>query len=139
MTILNLTQHPATAEQVAAGVVDLTPDERRQLHQLLTFEELPSAEELEERAEEIEILARRAFDGDPHLDAVMIGGAPFLMAPLERSLKAEHELADEHASEPPFRPQVLYAFSRRESVEERQPDGSVRKINVFRHAGFVSA
>ena len=31
------------------------------------------------------------------------------------------------------------AFSVRESVEETQPDGSVIKRNVFKHAGFVVA
>jgi len=30
-----------------------------------------------------------------------------------------------------------YDFSRRESVEEVQADGSVRKTAVFRHAGFI--
>ena len=33
----------------------------------------------------------------------------------------------------------LYAFSVRESVEETLPDGSVRKVAVFRHKGFVEA
>lgn len=33
--------------------------------------------------------------------------------------------------------QPVYAFSVRESVEQTQPDGSVRKINVFRHSGWV--
>ena len=32
---------------------------------------------------------------------------------------------------------AVYAFSVRESVEQPQPDGSVRKVNVFRHVGFV--
>jgi hypothetical protein len=54
----------------------------------------------------------------------MIGGAPYLMAPLEVALRA-------HGITP------LYAFSVRESVEQTQPDGSVRKIAVFRHGGFV--
>jgi hypothetical protein len=31
----------------------------------------------------------------------------------------------------------LYAFSVRESVEQALADGSVRKVNVFRHAGFI--
>jgi hypothetical protein len=31
----------------------------------------------------------------------------------------------------------LYAFSRREVQEEPQPDGSVKKVSVFRHVGFV--
>lgn len=31
----------------------------------------------------------------------------------------------------------VYAFSKRESKEEKLPDGSVKKINVFKHVGFV--
>jgi hypothetical protein len=31
----------------------------------------------------------------------------------------------------------VYAFSRRESTEAVQEDGSVRKVAVFRHLGFV--
>ena len=31
----------------------------------------------------------------------------------------------------------LYAFSVRESADQTQPDGSVRKVAVFRHVGFV--
>jgi hypothetical protein len=55
----------------------------------------------------------------------MIGGAPYLMAPLESALRA-------HGITP------VYAFSVRESVDQVQPDGSVRKVAVFRHAGFVN-
>ena len=54
----------------------------------------------------------------------MIGGAPWLMGTLETKLR-------EYGIQP------MYAFSRRESVEQKQPDGSVRKVNVFRHAGWV--
>jgi hypothetical protein len=56
----------------------------------------------------------------------MIGGAPYLMAPLERSLRSVGVYP-------------VYAFSVRESVEQTAPDGTVRKTNVFRHAGFVPA
>ena len=56
----------------------------------------------------------------------MIGGAPFLMA----------TLADELAKASIY---ALFAFSTRESVEQVQPDGSVRKTAVFRHQGFVPA
>jgi len=31
----------------------------------------------------------------------------------------------------------VFAFSKRESVDQPQPDGSVRKVAVFRHIGFV--
>jgi hypothetical protein len=49
------------------------------------------------------------------------------MAPLEAALR-----------EAGLRP--VYAFSQRAGVEEeRQPDGSVRKVQVFRHAGWIWA
>jgi len=126
--ILNLTQHPASAEQIAAGVVDLPPVERGALQRALTFDSLPTAEDLSERAEYIASLA--ALNGlggdgdDPHPMVAMIGGAPYLMAPLEAALL-------DTGIEP------VYAFSVRESIEQVQPDGSVRKVNIFRHAGFV--
>lgn len=117
--ILNLTQHPATAEQAAAGVVE--PADKAGIQELLTFEELPDRTEVILRAAELAVIA--ASSG---YRAAMIGGAPFLMPPLEAALKA--------AGVKP-----LYAFSRRESVEQTAPDGSVRKTNVFRHAGWVEA
>jgi hypothetical protein len=135
MAILNLTQHPATAEQIAAGVIDLPEAARQKLSNLLTFADLPEPQEIADRAHDIALLAASMASPDDRDDRsgsfgfatdALIGGAPFLMAPLERAL------ADQG-----FTP--LYAFSRRESVEERQPDGSVRKVNVFRHAGFVRA
>ena len=53
-----------------------------------------------------------------------MSGAPFLMAPLARELRG-------------CRIQPLFAFSEHESLEEKQPDGSVVKGVVFRHDGFV--
>ena len=122
--ILNLTQHEATPQQIAEGVVDLTPEDRAQLRVLLTFDELPSAVQITTVASAICALALMAGLAGPPVAAAMIGGAPFLMSALERALRA--------AGVTP-----VYAFSRRESVEEVQPDGTVRKINVFRHLGFV--
>ncbi len=115
--ILNLTQHPATPEQVAAGVVDLPAEQRAELCDLLTFEALPTRADIEGRAGAIANLVRSG-------DLAMIGGAPWLMAPLERQLV----LAG-------VRP--MYAFSTRESVEQTGADGSVKKVSVFRHAGFI--
>lgn len=121
--IINLTQHPATADQIAVGVVDLPADQRARLCALLTFDALPKREEIEDAAEQIALLADAILpeEGD---HAAMIGGAPWLMAPLERALLEQR-----------IRP--VYAFSVRESVEQTLPDGSVMKVNVFRHAGFV--
>jgi hypothetical protein len=125
--ILNLTQHPGTPEQ---GVTDLTGDELAALKTALTFDAIPTAQEITERAEYIAELACMnglgGEDDDPIPTSAMIGGAPYLMAPLERELR-------QRGVDP------RYAFSARESVEQTQPDGSVRKVNVFRHAGFVPA
>ncbi len=41
--IINLTQHAATAEQVAVGVVDLPAEQREALIDALTFESIPDA------------------------------------------------------------------------------------------------
>ena len=130
MAIFNMTQHAATADQLAVGVVDYPEYQARgrflsrsEMVELLTFEKLPTAQDLERRATWLaEDLSWRWGDGA----SAMIGGAPFFMPVLERKLK-EYGI------------KVLYAFSKRESVEEQQPDGSVIKRNTFRHAGFVEA
>lgn len=120
--IVNLTQHPATPEQLSAGVVDLPTAEREVLGRLLTFDDLPTREDVSDRAAAVAMLAATAFEDHPV--QAMIGGAPYLMAPLEAALTNQGI-------------QPVYAFSVRESVEAVQPDGSIRKVNVFRHGGFV--
>lgn len=121
MTIVNMTQHLATAEQKMDGVFDLTGSDLAALKGLLTFTALPSREEIRRRAESLAELARSAG-----AEAALIGGAPFLMGPLEQALRTVH-----------IRP--LYAFSVRESVETVREDGTVQKTAVFRHLGFVEA
>lgn len=132
--IINLTQHPATPEQIAQGVVDLPPELRTRLAELLTFDAVPTASVVFQRAQDIAMLAITWLDTQPRLEGygsggaaladALLGGAPYLMCALEVALLG-------HAIEP------VYAFSRRESIEQAQPDGSVRKTNVFRHVGFV--
>ena len=117
MIIINLTQHDSTLEQQAQGVVE--PKDKAAIRSLLTFSSIPSKEDVAERAEK---LADAAFHADA--EAAMIGGAPYLMSALERALKDKGV-------------KPLYAFSVRESADVTQPDGSVRKVAVFRHAGFV--
>jgi len=51
--IINLTQHVATPEQISAGVTDLPEHIRSELIALLTFEELPTIEQICARAETI--------------------------------------------------------------------------------------
>lgn len=119
--VCNLTQHEPTDAQHQAGVARHPDEFRDQVSELLDFRDLPSRQEVREKARDLAELAAHAG----YLRA-MIGGAPFLMAPLEAALR-------EQGITP------LYAFSRRESVEVADPDGSVRKISVFQHLGFVEA
>jgi len=124
--ILNLTQHNATPAQVEAGVVEPPQGLKARIAEALTVGAIPTSEELSDRADALADLVFQYNDAapDPVRD-VMIGGAPFLMAMLESALVARE-----------FRP--LYAFSRRESVDEHQSDGTVVKRQVFRHLGFVN-
>lgn len=129
--IINLTHHAATAEQVAVGVVDLPAEQREALIDALTFESIPDAGEIRARAHDIAELA--CFNGlggddgdDPFPSHAMIGGALWLMAPLAKELRLR-------SIEP------VFAFSVRETEEKVQPDGSVKKVAIFRHAGFVQA
>jgi hypothetical protein len=128
--ILNLTQHVVTAEQKAQLVVEprMTKDKIREL---LTFEEIPTKEEIESRATklaEIAVSEASMYAGETDnviwITRVMIGGAPYFMGALEKAVR-----------ECGFTP--VYAFSKRESEDVPQPDGSVKKIQVFRHIGFV--
>lgn len=118
MAILNLTQHAATAEQVAQGVIDLTGNDLATMKALLTFDSLPSAETVHDRAYEVAKLAQ-VHD----VESVMIGGASFFMGALERALQKRG-----------IKP--LYAFSERVSVE-KIVSGVVVKTNEFKHIGFV--
>ena len=117
--MINLTQHTATPEQSDAGVVAARFADR--LPSLLTFVGIPSPLEIRQRAEVIASLA-----AETGAKCAMIGGAPFFMGPLEVALHAVGIRA-------------VFAFSDRVSVEEAQADGSVRKVNVFRHIGFAKS
>lgn len=115
MKILNLTQHAATDAQLAAGVIE--PADKDVIKSLLTFDDLPSRAEILERAKALANIAA-AFE------YAMLGGAPFFMSALEEALSDIGVIP-------------MYAFSVRESVEQHNADGTVTKVNVFRHKGFV--
>jgi hypothetical protein len=128
--ILNLTQHIVTPEQEAQLVVEPRMC-KTEIRELLTFEEIPTKEEIEARANklaEIAVSEASMYAGDTDneiwITRVMIGGAPFFMGALEKAVR-----------DCGFTP--VYAFSKRESEDVPQPDGSVKKIQVFRHIGFV--
>lgn len=119
--IINLTQHAASDEQRGQSVIDLEGKALEELKNLLTFTALPEIAYVEERARSIANLALAS-----HCKRAMIGGAPFLMAPLQHALE---DIGIE----------VLYAFTMRISEEVTNSDGSVTKSSIFKHAGFVGA
>ena len=114
--ILNLTQHVATESQREAGVFE--PKEKDEIKSLLTFEDVPTFEEMTKRAKYLSVLAITYG-----IDKVLIGGAPYFMSVLEKELK-RHDI------------QPVYSFSKRIS-KEVEKDGKVEKINVFEHIEFV--
>lgn len=115
--MINLTQHAPTPDQVASGVVDLPEAERATLRALLTINDLPTAADLAERAARIASLATG------HTSA-MIGGAPYLMAPLASALREVGVI--------PY-----HSFTRRVVVETTQADGTTTKTAIFRHEGWI--
>ena len=119
--MINLTQHPASADQIAAGVQDLPAHDRAVLVGLLTFNVLPDQQDILHRADCVADMAFSTGAG-----TAMIGGALWLMAPLATALRARGILPS-------------FAFSVRQTVEQTMPDGSVQKTAVFRHSGFVGA
>ena len=114
--IINLTQHPAVPEQVESGVFE--PADKESVKALLTFIGMPTIEVVKARAAALAEIAVAE-----HAEAAMIGGAPYLMAPLHMAL-----------TERGIKP--LYAFSERVSVE-KVVDGDTVKTSVFKHVGFV--
>ena len=131
--IVNLTQHPATAEQIADGVFDLTGDKFIELKALLTFSTRPDGREIHLRARKIVALVED-LEGADEIRGAMIGGAPYLMSRLEVAFDnaAGREVL-------PWDFQVLYSFTERVVEEVTLPDGTVKKTATFRHQGFVEA
>jgi len=152
--VINLTQHSATPAQIEAGVVEPEISEKSEIQALLTFDTLPSQAEIKRRAiklaREAYLEARQlainrgeygcgtsVFSADCSCTCpdcvstvqgqkVMIGGAPYLMSSLEKELRRWGLVP-------------VYAFSKRECVEEQKEDGSVVKRTVFKFEGFIEA
>ena len=131
--ILNLTQHVATPEQVEAGVFEPSAEDKKMIQKLLTFDEIAETESwhMYQRAEKIAKIAVKYFPDEYDSEEnyrgfAMIGGAPYFMGKIERVL---------HSEEVDILP--MYALSKMESIDQVQPDGSVKKTAVFRHCGFV--
>ncbi len=125
MIIFNLTQHEATFEQVAQGVCDLPDDLHKQVIELITFDEPPKASEMLRRAQRICAIVDSLMSIGVY--GAMIGGAPFFMATLERTLFEECGIV------------AKYSFSQRVSQETVGPNNEVVKVSTFKHVSFVDA
>ena len=131
MAILNLTQHNATDDQLASGIIDLPADFQTALKSLLTFPTTYTRADLEYRALQIHELIRdmcgEHFGAPPKhaLDGVMIGGMPSFMPILEATLVVKGL-------------RVGYACTERKSVD-KEVDGKIIKTAVFVHAGMYWA
>lgn len=125
MKFINLTQHKLTEDQivslVSAGFVEnniqVYPDPF--VKQILTFERLPSMPNIRKTAVTLAQYAKAQAATN-----VMIGGAPYLMGPLEE------ELANNGIT-------YHYAFTERKTVEKVNEDGTVEKTSVFVFAGWI--
>lgn len=121
--MLNLTMHEATVDQVEAGVVE--PSQKSDIKSLLVFIEIPVKDQVRLKALRLAEIAKAEIMAKGCAKKAMIGGAPYLMSHLEQELKAKGI-------------QPFYAFSQRVS-EEREVNGKVTKVNVFKHLGFYEA
>ena len=125
MKFVNLTQHTLTEDQVKfwtwAGFgeddIQVYPDPF--VKEKLTFEKLPSMAEVREAA-----LALADYARSQAATNVMIGGAPYLMRPLEEEL--ENLDITYH-----------YAFTERKTTEKVNEDGTVEKTSIFVFAGWI--
>jgi len=117
--ILNLTQHPATSDQIEAGVIE--PKDKEKVRELLTFNELPSYEEVMSKAQALADIAV-----EHGVTKAMIGGALFFMTPLAAILRCRGVTP-------------LFSFTKRMVEEKVLEDGTVEKKAVFKHEGWIVA
>lgn len=123
MKIVNLTQFDETQAQILEGVFSMSDEDKAKVRELITFEEIPTVEEMRKRAHEISFIAYGylAQRGATH---AMISGAPYFAKYLEQ------ELRDSGLT-------PIYSFSKRRSETRIMPDGSTKVTAMFEHAGWV--
>lgn len=144
--MINLTQWPASAQQISEGVIEPSSEDKAEIKGLLNFPSMPTRDEIDDRASRIAEIAERYGE-----DSAMIGGAPFLITPLENAL-SERGVVPMHAyTERIFNSvvetackavgvQPVYAYTAPPvSKVVNNPDGSVTTTKVFEFKGFIEA
>ena len=117
-SILNLTQHEATPQQIKQHVIEPSKEDKREIKNALSFNEIPSRDEISNRITRLSFIVEKY-----NPTSVMIGGASFLIFPLEKKLRQKWL--------------VFHAFSKRVSTERKNADGTITKMSTFKHVGFV--
>lgn len=115
--ILNFTQHQVTVDQQRDGIYNV--DNHAFVQELLTFDDYPTVEDIQNRVVTLADYAEKL-----HAKKVMIGGAFFLVTRLAKEMNKRGI-------------DVCYSFSKRQSVDEMQEDGSVVKRILFKHEAVV--
>lgn len=158
MTILNLTQHSATAAQKQAGVVDLPKEVQDKLKIFLDVRKEVLTASLEIREEQLRSQvesichliwpqlkeaahsrAKKALECFERGDGIAgwnAGREPVIEAMVGGAPFLVDRLV-RRLKELDVRP--VYAASERKSVEENLSDGTVRKTQVFEHLTFIPA
>ena len=125
--VINLTQHPFSAEQraefTAAGITDVI-DTTLAVKEIITFSGDISLEVIKAHSKDLKDHLR-SFKKEHALMYAMVGGAPFFQHAVNKAC-ADLGIVP------------MAAYSERQSVESVQIDGSVVKQNVFKHKGFIS-
>ena len=119
MTIINLTQHDATQDQLDAGVVNLIGEAAYKLKQAYRFNYVPSAEEKNRRVREIVQIAI-----DCKAEKALLDGPAWLTSALEREL-AVHEIS------------AVYSFSMYPIIMTMEGDGTLVKRQRIKHMTFI--
>lgn len=115
MKIINMTGKPATPEQLEAGVIEPTEAEQAEIRRLLSFDSLPYAEDLRDRALVLSNIAKQYEE----CHYAMIDGPTFFIPDFEYAVFEVWKIP-------------VYPFYIRTTLNE---DVSKDK---FTHLGFVS-
>jgi len=117
-TIFNCTSHNLTPEQREGfEVIELPFDLKAQWGQV-------TEESKEGIADDVVSIVTQALTGSDDGSLVLVQGHPGVTYLVVSRLKGVPGIVP------------VYAESVRDSVEEKQADGSIKKVSVFRHLGF---
>jgi len=118
MVIFNCTSHNLTPEQREGfEVIELPFDLKAQWGQVTEMSK-------EGIADDVVSIVTQAIAGPNSDDLILVQGHPGVTYLVVSRLKGVPGIVP------------VYAESVRDSAEEKQPDGSIKKVSVFRHLGF---